>query len=162
MYAVYFTILGAMWICVWCVFYVLFTDPSRIVTHVWVPRHRRLLLIAVILTLPFSYIAIYPPVVVAAARQPAATPLLDLFVPAEWVVDNTPARPGVLRVAEWWGIRSRIETESDRRLKQNTWGSWPWLAAVASVVIVVVCAIGPPFIVAQAKRRIMQSSQRTA
>ena len=153
MYFAYFTTLIALWTLVWLVCYRSFADKQFVVRQLWSVWHYRLLMVAA-LTGGFAlYVCSYPAARRIAKDSQSLRPLMDLYVPAEWVVDNTTAGSGVLQLAEFVGERRSIELQSSRRIERGAWGPRPILSGLSSAVLVVAFAVVPPFLLVRSRQQ---------
>jgi hypothetical protein len=145
--AIYFTLIGSLWLTAWIIALTLITKSDVIVEKLWKPLPRRLVLMGVVLALPWAYLNSYPPAVALSERVPSTTPLLDLFVPAEWLVDHTPLRSITFASADVWNVRESLESRRADRLRRGEWGDWPpGVVALGCLVLTAIGVFLPPLI----------------
>ncbi|MCH8148052.1 MAG: hypothetical protein IH987_08690 [Planctomycetes bacterium] len=75
------------------------------------------ILATLLLLLPVVYVLSHAPMwrfQIDRARGTVAkwTVSLPFYRPVEWMIDETPLREPLLRWADLWGVRGRIETDS--------------------------------------------------
>lgn len=145
----YFTILAGAWLVVWSAVFLLITRPADCHKYVWQPVYTRWFLILFVMGAPFTYLTGYPACLALSQKMPITAPLLDIFVPVEWLVDHTPARFLVQEAAQWWNVSSRISAASESRLQRDYWGQWPWLSAGGELVLVITAVVLPPILVSR-------------
>lgn len=172
--ALYYVALGIMWCTLWCVTALLLADLPKDLKeyysgrwHRWsvagivvrVTAFRPWLLALVMLAFGAIYVLGYAPL--EKARRTAALPvpaaMMDLYVPVQWLIDQSLLREPLLQWADLWGMRVSFELASSWR--KGWWGTTPpWIYAMGWVVAGIVCSAGPAFIVRWGLLRLVRTS----
>ncbi len=147
-YAGYFIVLTCVWLVVWGVVLHAFLSRGRL--HPVVAHLARLrVLVSLCLFGLIGYVISYAPAVQHDVLQGAHGEYADLYVPVDWLIDQTPARGALLDWAAVWEVEDEFVQASKTRLRSSeTWGTAPaWLYGLGWLLWGVVCCVGPPYAV---------------
>src|SRR5262245_20621829 len=128
----YFIALGIMWVALWCVMALslggLPDDLAQSYLRRWpawsiagtVTRtavHSRIVFPAAAIVFAVAYVLSYAPTeqARAAGRLPWPRAMMDVYVPVQWLIDQSPLREPLLRWAESYGQRETFVSASTAR-----------------------------------------------
>jgi len=138
----YFAALGIVWCVVWlAAALVLGGVPdwlrahSREKWHRWsvagvvarIAAHERIILAVAAIWFAGIYVLGYAPTMKAirAGKLTRAEPIIDFYVPVQWLTDESALREPLLNWANDWGLRDQFASESDSRRRAHYWGNVP-------------------------------------
>ena len=161
---VYNLILIVLWATVWSGgFWYFRTRRTRGPLFRRLSRRGRICVILGFVAVPSLYCLSYAPLLqlwLGAHGDRGNTPLMglklwqldDLFVPVQWMIDNTPLRQPLLWWAGFWDVPERLTDASASRLRSGSiWGTTPpWLYASGWLLIGTACSVIPPYILDRA------------
>jgi hypothetical protein len=146
-YNVYYAICAIGWIVGGLLFYWLCRGISQFRRERGRERWAILLLVALVVAVIVTNYALSYPLLLGRLYGTPLGPLLDLYVPAEWLFDHSPLREPMLVLGRWAGSESQLIENAHFRRRNNYWGtSSPinvvigW-SAIAFLAIVSGCAI---------------------
>ncbi|MFK7820839.1 MAG: hypothetical protein AB8G99_19150 [Planctomycetaceae bacterium] len=153
MWILYFATIATTWTLIWWAVYSVATRPKSLAARIWAVSHFRPAVLALLIGSFVLYATTYPFALTLARHYPPIQPLMDLYVPIQWTVDNTPARHSLLKVAEFTNVRTDIEESIKRRQDRAAWGRYPRLAGTAAAFTCLALAIIPPLVAAKWQHR---------
>jgi len=114
--------------------------------------HRRIVFPLVGLVILIGFVLSFAPVMALGIPRPR-TSILDLYVPVEWLIDNTPLRDELLVWANRWGQYENLANASADRLRRVSYPAGPWLYALSWSIFAVASVVAPAWILLIAARR---------
>jgi len=157
----YYLALGAMWLIVWSTAAVFMGPlPEDLRTYhlrrwprwsvagavVRTIEYRQIVLPAAICIWLICYVLSYAPILDAETEGRLRLPpnMLDFFVPAQWLIDESRLREPLLRWAAVFGERERFVRDSAIRTQGLYWGTMPaWLCAAGWIIAGAACVVVP-------------------
>ncbi len=163
-YTSYYEFLIVMWCIVWALgFWYFHSRRTRGPLLRRLTPTRRILLVVATIALPCLYVLSYAPLM----RSGLGT-FDDLFVPVQWLIDNTPLREPLISWASLWNVPAEtLEVPSSSRMHGSFWGTVPApFYAAGWIAIGIICCVTPPLIlepvVHAVRTRIRSSSEPLA
>ena len=152
-YTLYFIVIAAIWFCVWSTLvWLLETRRTRGPLLRRLNPTQRIALVFGVLSTPVVYALGYAPFLAFLNALPAygasVSPLDDLFVPVQWLIDNTSFQQSFIAWADVWGIDSDSVLSATRsRIRNGFWGDTnPWVYALFWVTSGSLCTFLPPYV----------------
>ncbi len=151
-YTIYFMILTVLWATIWsCCVWFFRTRRTRGPLFRRLTRKRRILLVCVFVAMPCIYCLSYAPfmrlLAVAPDLRPGIGALDDLYVPVQWLIDQTALREPLLSWAGIWHVSPQPLMAASAARMRFFWGTTPpSLYAAGWLLIGIAWCVIPPYL----------------